>query len=563
MEQTINRSLIAICLLVLGIAISVISYSQYRKNGLAALVDEQGMTNYLAVPSLQFSEDWHHSFNLEEDLEAQFKVTPNYAYSAVVFPFYLIADALEQSFGITKFGIPRSHFLALYLCNLLFGLLAVFFTFQFILRFYKPSIGVLTVLIIVFATNAYIYLTQLIGYPDLFLWMLVSAFCYHIAINESYTNIKLIGLSVLFGVLIGIAPAYFALALIPFFSAVRQGYNMQQCGAWLLRMWKETLLPVGLIFTVFQLSTVGIEQQEATYFFLSPRLYEALLEYRKGWFIYTPIMIFAIIGLIRAIQQRRFANYFSWEIFISLFIFMYISFSWWNWWYSDSFGQRIMIPFYAILALGIAEWLKWVQHNRSRTVQFWAVAFGGFFILLNIFQSNQYKEGIWSKDGMTERLYWASFGAEEAVSIFRCIEAKPNYKIAFEEGRLEVSKVCDEEFRLYLKWLSGKLPDGTPKEAYGVVRFQQNQTGVIYYDRVQKWRSMIVSLDSDDDYEVRFYKNNRLVDTDYLASNGWFTEGLWNHAYVLDEATQNGFDKIEIEPKAGDSAFAIGHIEFY
>ncbi|MBA3901069.1 MAG: hypothetical protein H0X62_12825, partial [Bacteroidetes bacterium] len=68
--------------------------------------------------------------------------------------------------------------------------------------------------------------------------------------------------------------------------------------------------------------------------FLQPYILQVLFSFRKGWLIYTPMMLFAIIGLFIMIKKR-------WKNSVALFLFtlfnIYIVSSWSCWWYADSF----------------------------------------------------------------------------------------------------------------------------------------------------------------------------------------------------------------------------------
>ena len=69
--------------------------------------------------------------------------------------------------------------------------------------------------------------------------------------------------------------------------------------------------------------------------FLSPYTLKVLFSFRKGWLIYTPIMIFAILGFINLYKNNK-------GVFTPLFLFfitnIYIVSSWSCWWYAQSMG---------------------------------------------------------------------------------------------------------------------------------------------------------------------------------------------------------------------------------
>jgi hypothetical protein len=84
------------------------------------------------------------------------------------------------------------------------------------------------------------------------------------------------------------------------------------------------------------------------FYFNNSHVLKGLFGFRKGWLIYTPIMLFSILGIYFLRNQLK--HFFA-SISITLFIYIFVIFSWWCWWYGGSFGQRAMIDIYPLLAI--------------------------------------------------------------------------------------------------------------------------------------------------------------------------------------------------------------------
>src|SRR5690606_12215379 len=91
------------------------------------------------------------------------------------------------------------------------------------------------------------------------------------------------------------------------------------------------------------------------FFFNNPKIFDFLFSYRKGWFVYTPLMIFSIVGLFFLKKKVKEMSLIT-PIFITFII--YILSSWWCWWYGGSFGMRAMIQYYAFLAFPLAAFIN-------------------------------------------------------------------------------------------------------------------------------------------------------------------------------------------------------------
>lgn len=541
---------IIICLL-LSILLGISALVQYQQNGLSAMIDEQGRANYLALPKIIAEK------NSPSDLDetSQLKYQADHQFSFVVLPLYYFSKAMLVD-GEKAKGISSAEVLLLFLFNWIILAIGLFFLLKLLLIRYSATTSIIGIILTVFASNLYIYSTSLVGYQEVLLFSLLSIFIYQAWKAKN----PWIG-ALTFALILFLEPAHLFLVLLLFMQPIGEN-NDSVWDRVRLRKFGFTLLLSYLVLMTLYYSMVPEEvwsPEESAYFWLQPRFYRALLEYRKGWLIYSPIMIFAIIGLIRFFRKKRKA-YFFLIYFISL---LYFLFSYWNWWYSDSFGQRVMIPLYPIMAIGLAEIANVYLKTWKPRVQFWMAVLVAFLLLLNIFQSEQYHRGVLSKDGMTERLYWASFGEDESISFFDCLEKKPNYSLALKEGSTASYDACEGENRLYLNWLVRDFKDGTPIDTFGVIRFQAEDAPVVYYKSLQRWTRINISLDSDDDYALRFIRDGELIHVDRLISKDWADPGLYNHAYLLDPKVKDGFDKLELEVLRSETICAIGSLRFY
>ena len=97
------------------------------------------------------------------------------------------------------------------------------------------------------------------------------------------------------------------------------------------------------------------------FLFRHPQIINELFSYRKGLFIYTPLIFLSLLGCFR-LFHHDFTRFFS---VISFFVIStYIISSWWNWYYGDSFGARAFIDYYGIYALLLAILLN---HKETKT----------------------------------------------------------------------------------------------------------------------------------------------------------------------------------------------------
>jgi hypothetical protein len=141
------------------------------------------------------------------------------------------------------------------------------------------------------------------------------------------------------------------------------------------------------------------------FFFARPHIAEGLYSYQKGWLVYTPIMTFSVLGFV-ALWKYVKESFLA--VFLSFAVFVYVLMSWWTWWYGGSFGQRVFIDFYPLLALPFGAFFHFIQRRHLR-IQDFTYYIAGVLIFWNLFQTWEYNEGLLHYDSMTEEAYWRGF----------------------------------------------------------------------------------------------------------------------------------------------------------
>ncbi|NQX91128.1 MAG: hypothetical protein HRT74_03150 [Flavobacteriales bacterium] len=138
---------------------------------------------------------------------------------------------------------------------------------------------------------------------------------------------------------------------------------------------------------------------------LSPYIFNVLFSYRKGWLLYTPLMIFAICGLAPFLRSKK---PYKWSVFTVLIIQFYLAASWTNWWYAESFSQRSLIELYALWLIPLGMMLQIIWKSRLLRPVVSLLLIG--IVCLNLFQSWQTASFILHPSRTTKGYYWEVFG---------------------------------------------------------------------------------------------------------------------------------------------------------
>jgi len=119
--------------------------------------------------------------------------------------------------------------------------------------------------------------------------------------------------------------------------------------------------------------------------FLNP-WFRVLTGWEKGWFIYTPVTLFFVLGMF-FIRSKAFR--YSALVFCGLTIWIVIA--WEDWQYGASYSTRALVQSYPVFALPFAALVDRVARQQWR-VGFWVLCL--FLIAVNLFQIIQYNSGI-------------------------------------------------------------------------------------------------------------------------------------------------------------------------
>ncbi len=132
--------------------------------------------------------------------------------------------------------------------------------------------------------------------------------------------------------------------------------------------------------TAFQFGSGYTETQD--WYWTSPALKQVLFSSNHGLFSWTPILVFAVLGLFFFFRQdKSFAKY----LLAAFLVFYYVIASFYFWHGLSSYGNRFFISLTALFVLGLAAFLeRFAQLLASRQKAFAAAGLlVGFFVVWN------------------------------------------------------------------------------------------------------------------------------------------------------------------------------------
>ena len=338
---------------------------------------------------------------------------------AVLFsPFFLLAHAYTLLSGGVADGFSLPYQIALFGGCLCYFVVAMFLLRRILLHFFSDRIAALTLVLLVLGTNLFAnaaFATAGIHSQLFFLYTLLILFTIRWHENPAWKNIMPI--AVVCGLIIITRPTDIICLLIPLLWKVWDKETL--VAKW--RLCKEkfpqilvSAIIIGLIGSVQLLywKTYSGHWLIDSYNnpgegldFLHPHIAQTLFSFRKGWFIYTPMMLIACFGFIPLWRRRRDC---FWPLFTFVVLNIYLVSCWSCWWYAGSFGHRAYVQSYAILSIPFGFALLALSEKRNLVkIPFFILTL--LFLILNLFQTWQFRKKIISASDMTRAAYLANF----------------------------------------------------------------------------------------------------------------------------------------------------------
>jgi hypothetical protein len=360
-----------------------------------------------AIEEKYYSDHFKYNYTLNYKGAVLNKYPPGVALLQA--PFFAVA----HFFADEKDGFSKPYQIAVNMAGIFYFLAGALLCFSLLNRFKIPVLHQFwAVLATCFGTNLFYYVILEPGMSHVYSFFLVAAFINLILYIKSKNSTSPFSLWLLAGIVFGLIVAvryinFFSILLIPVFFTLRELRTSFISFKAFLGFSVGTALVLAVPVFVFWNRTG--EFFVDTYInekfdFLNPHLFDFLFSYRKGWFLYSPVCLVGMIALLFLFWSKKNPVYglvFSFVLFAA-FLFS----SWWSWWYGGSFGQRVMIDFYALIALSLAAALYNIRHSLWRRTFLVALI---AFSLLNIFQTWQYRHGIIHWSDMNKAKYWNSF----------------------------------------------------------------------------------------------------------------------------------------------------------
>jgi hypothetical protein len=431
---------------VIGLLLIVCAW--YGKNldswGRNRVIDHDVISYYAYLPATLIFRDLNFQFmkDLPADFEGRiwYSTAPNgkpvlrmtMGLAVLWLPFFLPAHLLAPLAGASDLGYSWPYSLSIFVAALFYLFIGLIFLRKILLNYFPDWITAITLIVVVAATNLMYYVISEPGLSHVYSFSLITVFLFT---TLKWINKPSIPVSILLGILAGlivlIRPVNGLVLIFPALIGVRSFSGLLHRVA---KNWKLIAIAICSAFLMvvpqmiyWKLQTghflFNSYMESGKFYFLHPEIISGLIGFRKGWLIYTPVMIFALAGFF---FMKKGMKGLRNSILAVLVLFIYFIFSWWCWWYGGSYGSRPMVDLYGILALPLAASLAWLFRKPV-----WMKVLSGIllvgFLILNQFQMGQYRTSLLHWDSMTKGAYKAIFFRSDPPPGYEQLLRSPDY----------------------------------------------------------------------------------------------------------------------------------------
>ncbi|NCD42617.1 MAG: hypothetical protein EOL88_11050 [Bacteroidia bacterium] len=333
-------------------------------------------------------------------------------------PFFFAAHLGAKITGVPAHGYSMPYDIMLQVGAILYFIMGLWFLRRVLSLYFSEKTTAITLIAVTLGTNLLYYASKEAAMSHLFSFSFIALFIWLLLRwldRPSWQNTIQLGLTT--GIIILIRPSNVIIIALFGLMNITRWSDLRERVLFLFKKYRQVLIMILAAFIVWIpqfLYWHAVTGQvfynsyggDVGFFWTDPEIFNILFSYRKGWLLYTPMMILALIGLIPLYKKNR--GLFWSSLFITIAT-IYIFSSWCFWWFGGSFGSRPFIDYYAIFAIPMAACIEYIMKLRKKIWHRAILVLVSILLLFNIFQIIQYRRALIHYVSMTKEAYWGVF----------------------------------------------------------------------------------------------------------------------------------------------------------
>jgi len=418
--------------IIIAILFTVTSNFHWGKDNWKGVLESDAKGYYAYLPALFIYHD--PNFKFVDNIEQSDFIFPHLRYdfransygkslnkyyagtSICQLPFFVIAHGITMLTENPENGYSVWYMRMITLASIFYCSVGLYFFILLSWRFnVSSSVTSFILYAIVFGTHLFVYTVVEPGMSHVYSFGFISMFIYftHEYMIQKRPKLSLYALAALLSIIVLIRPLNIVILLFVPFLAGSIPRLMTFFRKLLLRP-KQLILSI-IIFT-FGLFIQALWYKLATghwwvysygnegFNFYYPHFMDILFSYKKGLFLYTPMLLFGFLTTFFLWARNERFRFLSWMLFF--IVITYLFSSWHSWYYGGSFSSRVYVEYIAVFMLPLGLYLSRLNMKPKRKLALILVV-----LLIGIcqLQSYQYRYYDIHFSEMNKERYWEVF----------------------------------------------------------------------------------------------------------------------------------------------------------
>lgn len=459
-------------------------------------------------------------------------------------PFFTVNALFSNLEGNFNDGYQNSFQKTVLIAAIFYLFLSILFLKKILILYgINKKIIVFCQILLALSTSVTQYATNEAGFSHVYSLFAITAFIYFVKYYFEENRMRHFLLSCVFlGLIFILRQANILIILfVPFIAASKD--NLLKGIATVFSNIRNLLLGVLLFVGIASIQLTLWYLQTGQFFvysyqgegfnFLDPHFYSILFSYKKGLFVYTPILFIALFGLVWFVLKKYYYLLFTWLAFFALLT--YVLSSWWSWFYGCSYGLRAYVDYYTIFFIPFAMML----HQTNKITRIIIIALSLPSIPLNIIQTYQYNAYI---------LHWIDMDKDKYWKVF--LKTNDRFKGLFWKNNIDLS-LCSTVYEINLNDIS--IPKNTKNKVLNVNILEIpdfNKVSIIqllFDNDFQKDDNseIVLSIDKPENNHNYYWHKLFLIRFYEKDFNEWQT-GLYNYEFSPINDTSDVYVSLEI-----------------
>ncbi len=337
------------------------------------------------------------------------QVRTKYSYGVALLqtPFYLGAQLLAPIFNMDQSGYSPIYFAALYVAAVSYLFFGMLFLYRFLRFDYGINVSRVAITILFLGTNLYQYSIEESGMSHVYSFFLFSVFLYLLRRtsylrNFGYGKVILFGLVSSLIVLVRPTNVIFLSAFFFLDATSIKELSIRLKSIFHFRTLIILLitaliiwLPQFIYWNYLSGQYIIYPYDEEGFNWMTPKFLYTWFAPLNGLFLYTPLYVLLIIGMVKMWLNRVGNGMFLTCLFV---VISYVFASWWDWSFGCSLGARSFVEYLAVFSLSLCYLIDISMSKKQSRIFLFAVLFlliGFNLKLIYSYDMCFFGDGIW------------------------------------------------------------------------------------------------------------------------------------------------------------------------